>query len=327
VDDDADNALPPRDRSFAVGAHRRLPVAASSLVVALLLAGGCDRGDLGPRRLSRRVDAAASARSEAACTCQAMTEGGDADGTPEERLAACLAADRGSPSARRCESDARAARLERGGVELAEGLACRADADEADAACLRAAAETGCRQDDVADCASRRSSAVARCPPLPVADVRAIERDVYRCLGAPGCPAVDLGAEPSVDWRGTTEGRPDDFDAVCGGTGGSEVTFRWTAPDDRTVSISTDGSSIDTVLSIYRSCTDPEPLVCDDDDLGLNPEIRLPVDAGDTFVLVVDGFDETQAGDVVLRLAKHVREPEEEEGDGSGDGGEGEGER
>jgi len=69
--------------------------------------------------------------------------------------------------------------------------------------------------------------------------------------------------------------------------------WRWIAPSNMTVTVSTDGSSFDTVLAVYTgaSVNNLTPIAFDDDSgVGNNSRLAFPASAGVTYHIAVDGF-------------------------------------
>jgi hypothetical protein len=82
------------------------------------------------------------------------------------------------------------------------------------------------------------------------------------------------------------------------------VWWRWTAPANMNVVISTDGSSFNTVLAVYRgeSLEAPVPVAADDDTgAGNNSRVSFAASAGTNYYLVVDGAGGAR-GDVQLHF-------------------------
>jgi hypothetical protein len=80
----------------------------------------------------------------------------------------------------------------------------------------------------------------------------------------------------------------------AGAVGGSSVWWTWTAPADGEVSISTEGSSFDTVLAVYTGTTlTALNLVAADDDGGANATSKLSFTAraGTVYQIAADGYD------------------------------------
>lgn len=116
------------------------------------------------------------------------------------------------------------------------------------------------------------------------------EGDFDLHLEQAGCPAADLGSAVPQTVSGTTVGLPDLIAPSCGDPGSPEATYSFTAPADGTYSFDTFGSNFDTVLHIHDGdCSGPE-LGCDDDTGGGQSQVTLTLAAGQTVVIVVDGF-------------------------------------
>jgi hypothetical protein len=123
----------------------------------------------------------------------------------------------------------------------------------------------------------------------------------------PTCPESSLGMMTGIAVAmGTTVGAADDTaSATCGDTGAEDVAFSWTAPADGTYTFDTLGSTFDTVVTIRMGadCAGAE-IDCNDDDFGLLSRIDVPLTAGDTVTVVVDGYDSAEAGDYVLSITQ-----------------------
>jgi hypothetical protein len=66
--------------------------------------------------------------------------------------------------------------------------------------------------------------------------------------------------------------------------------YQWTAPAAGTYIMDTAGSAFDTLLSVRWDCTSSE-LACNDDfpSLGLQSQVTVTLDAGQTVIIIVDG--------------------------------------
>jgi hypothetical protein len=104
------------------------------------------------------------------------------------------------------------------------------------------------------------------------------------------CPAGSLiGAVPQTV-SGSTVTQPNFISPSCGAPGSPEATYSFTAPSNATYTFDTIGSNFDTVLHIHNgNCFGPE-LGCDDDTVMLQSVVSLPLTAGQTVVIAVDGF-------------------------------------
>jgi len=125
-------------------------------------------------------------------------------------------------------------------------------------------------------------------------------------------PANDAFAQAGVvsGWRGTLEA--DNLEATkeagepnhSGNSGGASVWWQWSAPADGVMSLSTLGSSFDTVLAVYvGNAVDALTRVTSNDD---NPDggtftsrVQFEANAGTIYWVVVDGFRGAQ-GQVAL---------------------------
>lgn len=89
-----------------------------------------------------------------------------------------------------------------------------------------------------------------------------------------------------------------------GVAGGKSVWWKWTAPEDGTVTIKTDGSSFDTLLGVYTGELLSElTVVAGDDDLGENSRSLVEFDAssGFSYMIAVDGKSGV-SGKIVLTV-------------------------
>jgi hypothetical protein len=92
-------------------------------------------------------------------------------------------------------------------------------------------------------------------------------------------------------YRGNTAGRAHNFFSSCGtsSTAAPDVVFAIPVPAGRSVTVTTCGSSFDTIL--YASTTCGSSTVCNDDSCGLQSSITLPTPAtATTYFVVVDGY-------------------------------------
>jgi hypothetical protein len=89
---------------------------------------------------------------------------------------------------------------------------------------------------------------------------------------------------------------------TCGNFPSRERTFEWTPSTSGSASIFTCGSSFDTVISILEGGCHGVELECNDDGCGLSSDMTVAVAAGQTYTIVVDGFDSGNAGDFTLTV-------------------------
>lgn len=121
------------------------------------------------------------------------------------------------------------------------------------------------------------------------------------CVGPPVvCPEASLGSGLPVFVTGSTAGKPDRLFPTCAPTSSGEATYSYTAPIDGLYTFHTASSSFDTVLEVKDStCTGPTLACNDDDGMSQTSLVTLPLAAGQTVVVVVDGSSE---GPYVLQI-------------------------
>lgn len=104
------------------------------------------------------------------------------------------------------------------------------------------------------------------------------------------CPSADLGSALGAGVvSGSLQGWSDSYSGMCGGATEPDKAYTWTAPATGTYRFSTQGSSFDTILSLYSSCAGTE-LVCNDDDPGggTTSSLNRSFVAGESVVIVID---------------------------------------
>ncbi|MEQ1564576.1 MAG: hypothetical protein ABMA64_02975 [Myxococcota bacterium] len=114
------------------------------------------------------------------------------------------------------------------------------------------------------------------------------------------CPEDTAAGVLPITVSGTTFGLTGDNAGSCGGSEASDATWAFTAPADADYTFSTTGSLYDTVLYVLDGCGGPE-LACNDDTNGLQSRVRVPMLAGQTVIVVVDGYL-ASSGDYTLRI-------------------------
>ena len=108
---------------------------------------------------------------------------------------------------------------------------------------------------------------------------------------APPCPELDLGSVVPVIVSGTTVGALNLYTGSCGGGTAPEHSYSFTAPAAATYTFSTAGSSLDTVLYVRSATCNGPQLGCNDDTPpGQTSRVTVALAAGQTVVVVVDGF-------------------------------------
>jgi len=102
---------------------------------------------------------------------------------------------------------------------------------------------------------------------------------------------------------GTTSGALNDLDEVCPYSGGTapDVVYSYTPAADMLVDVSLCGSSYDTRLWIYAgTCDTGNRIACNDDDCGLQSMLHsVPLTAGETYYIVVDGYSSSSGAYVI----------------------------
>ncbi len=94
--------------------------------------------------------------------------------------------------------------------------------------------------------------------------------------------------------------------AHAGNAGGASVWFNWTAPTSGTVTLTTTGSSFDTLLAVYTggAVGSLAELASNDDDAsgGIASRVQFPATSGQTYRFAVDGYNGA-SGSFSLQLA------------------------
>lgn len=118
------------------------------------------------------------------------------------------------------------------------------------------------------------------------------------------CPGGVLAGPLPAQVAGSTVGLPDHYAPTCTSLQASapEATWAFTAPAAGTYVFDTLGATFDTALSVLDGC-DGAVLACNDDVVAgtFQSEVSLHLAAGQTVVVVVDGFY-SNSGDYVLAV-------------------------
>jgi hypothetical protein len=110
---------------------------------------------------------------------------------------------------------------------------------------------------------------------------------------------------------GDVEDMPfDTSEATSDGVGlcvqGSDIWYIYTAPCTGKATISTCGSSFDTVIAVFRSIECPplqkDMIGCNDDSCGQQSELTIDVQAGSRYLIEVGGFNNLSKGSGVLTI-------------------------
>jgi hypothetical protein len=124
---------------------------------------------------------------------------------------------------------------------------------------------------------------------------------VELCGTSNRCPIPTVIPAAGGSFPGTTVGGTSILMA-CGSSASPERTFEWTPATSGTATISTCGSSFDTVLSIRQGGCAAAVLDCDDDTCGTRSTITPTVTAGVTYTIVVEGYDGSSQGAFTLSV-------------------------
>jgi hypothetical protein len=83
--------------------------------------------------------------------------------------------------------------------------------------------------------------------------------------------------------------------------GGVDRAYLFTAPIAGTYVFDTFGSNFDTVLHVHDGGCGGPSLGCNDDTMGLQSQLSVPLTANQTVLVVVDGFGNSQ-GNFTLHI-------------------------
>ena len=107
-----------------------------------------------------------------------------------------------------------------------------------------------------------------------------------------------------VGWNFNATREPGEPSHLPGNTSSRSVWWRWTAPSNMSVTLSTDGSSFDTVMAVYvgTNVASLTSVASDDDDgVGSNSRVTFAATAGTTYRIAVDGYSDA-TGDIQLNV-------------------------
>jgi len=125
---------------------------------------------------------------------------------------------------------------------------------------------------------------------------------VPTCAPPVTCSNVITG---TGQFNGDNTSASDNYLGLCAGsTGGKDVCFAWTAPDNGTYQFDTLGSTLnDTVIYVYRCA---RQIACNEDvsSSEWRSRVQVAVTQGTQYVIIVDGFDDTTVGPFVLNITK-----------------------
>ncbi len=112
---------------------------------------------------------------------------------------------------------------------------------------------------------------------LNIQSLACVDADAGSVLGTPAA-------------TGSTVGGDDDLTISCALGGGADTVATFTAPASATYVFNTENSAYDTALALFDSCGAGTELACNDDTVGTTSEVTLAMTAGQTVLVVIDGF-------------------------------------
>jgi len=122
----------------------------------------------------------------------------------------------------------------------------------------------------------------------PPTGTNLVNNSFTNAIGIVGTTAGLTGSNVGADKEPGEPNHGDD-------SGGASVWYRWTAPANMTVTITTDGSAFDTLLAVYTgTAVNTLFLIAEDDDGGggiTTSLVTFSAAAGVTYRIAVDGFD------------------------------------
>ena len=117
------------------------------------------------------------------------------------------------------------------------------------------------------------------------------------------CDPEDLGSALGEIATGNTVGSGDDIHVDCMKFDSVEREFLWTAPAAGSYQFDTQGSAFDTALAVMATGCEGEVLACNDDFDELESAVLVELTAGETVMIVIDGYGGA-AGDFVLHVSE-----------------------
>jgi hypothetical protein len=119
----------------------------------------------------------------------------------------------------------------------------------------------------------------------------------------PTCPEIDLPSMVPLTIFGDTTDAINFVMPGCGASDSPERTYSFTAPESAMYELNTFGSLYDTVLAVRDATCDGAELACNDDwGGGVESQVFVELAAGQTVVVVVDGFGMGSAGPFTLNI-------------------------
>jgi hypothetical protein len=106
----------------------------------------------------------------------------------------------------------------------------------------------------------------------------------------PTCPTLALSPTTPQTVSGNSAGLGSLTDGSCVGYGGPEVSYSFTATASGTYIFHTDGSQFDTVLYLRDGSCNGSEIACNDDNIGLNSLVYVPLSQGQLVMVFVDSY-------------------------------------
>jgi hypothetical protein len=143
---------------------------------------------------------------------------------------------------------------------------------------------------------SKACSTDADCPGSPTTGEQMVCHGGTECVELCGttdrCPFATMIPAAGGTFMGTTVGGTAVLEACFSATNGRERTFAWTPSTSGVATLTTCGSTFDTVLSIRQGGCEGSELQCNDDDsaCGFQSVVIQSVTAGTTYTIIVDAL-------------------------------------
>ncbi|MGK4007579.1 MXAN_6577-like cysteine-rich protein [Sorangium sp. So ce1036] len=103
--------------------------------------------------------------------------------------------------------------------------------------------------------------------------------------------AIDLGSTVPQTAEGRTTARPNTHDTSCDDDAAApDVVYTFTAPEDGYYVVDTVGSAFDTIVQVREGSCAGDALACNDDAGGSQSAVNVPLRAGQTVAVIVDGY-------------------------------------
>jgi hypothetical protein len=198
-------------------------------------------------------------------------------------------------------------RIPHGGSTLScEKAVCNDGRDDDEDGKMDYPADPGCASpdddDETDDCPSGPNCPVCSNGSDDDGDGQTDYPDDTSCSAASGASEACQGEEDPITsivsgtTSGTLIGAHDNHNPSCGGDGGGDILYTLSIPAMRSLTIDTEGTTGDTLLSLLTStCSEPS-LACDDDGgtSGNSSRIAMTNLASGTYIVAVDNYNSTK---------------------------------